>query len=203
MKLTEEQSEQIKAQLLKQVGKFPEDKQESLREKILSMSKKDLEEFVKQNQMLSQKEKQHCIFCSIISQKIPSFKIDEDEKNIAVLEIAPLTKAHTLVIPKKHSESEANKDYCINFAKKVSEKISKKFEPKQIKLNQTNISRHSLIEIIPLYKEEDAKKTERKKASEEELKKLQEELTEKPEPLKIKKIKEEKQEIPKLKPRMP
>lgn len=43
-----------------------------------------------------------CIFCKIVEGKIPSRKITETGKSLAFLDAFPLTKGHTLVIPKKH-----------------------------------------------------------------------------------------------------
>lgn len=43
-----------------------------------------------------------CIFCDIIEGKIPSYKIYEDEKTYAFLDIACDVYGHTLVIPKTH-----------------------------------------------------------------------------------------------------
>ncbi len=43
-----------------------------------------------------------CLFCKIIKGEIPCFKIYEDEKVIAFLDIHPKSNGHTLVIPKKH-----------------------------------------------------------------------------------------------------
>lgn len=43
-----------------------------------------------------------CIFCDIISKKIPCYKIYEDEDTLAFLDIAKDSYGHTLVIPKKH-----------------------------------------------------------------------------------------------------
>lgn len=43
-----------------------------------------------------------CIFCNIIKGKIPAQKIIETEKSLAFLDAFPLTKGHTLVIPKNH-----------------------------------------------------------------------------------------------------
>ena len=43
-----------------------------------------------------------CVFCKIVEGKIPSRKIIETEKSLAFLDAFPLTKGHTLVIPKKH-----------------------------------------------------------------------------------------------------
>ncbi|MFH2085442.1 MAG: HIT domain-containing protein [bacterium] len=45
-----------------------------------------------------------CIFCKIVAGEMPSYKIYEDEKYLAFLDIMPWTEGHTLVIPKKHVE---------------------------------------------------------------------------------------------------
>lgn len=45
-----------------------------------------------------------CIFCDIVEGKIPSYKVYEDEDVLAFLDISQVTKGHTLVIPKKHSD---------------------------------------------------------------------------------------------------
>jgi histidine triad (HIT) family protein len=46
-----------------------------------------------------------CIFCKIIKGEIPCSKIYEDKDVLAFLDIMPITKGHTLVVPKKHSEN--------------------------------------------------------------------------------------------------
>lgn len=43
-----------------------------------------------------------CLFCKIIKGEIPSFKVYEDKDTLAILDIAPVNKGHTLVIPKEH-----------------------------------------------------------------------------------------------------
>jgi len=43
-----------------------------------------------------------CIFCKIVAGEIPCYKIYEDERFLAFLDVLPLTDGHTLVIPKKH-----------------------------------------------------------------------------------------------------
>lgn len=47
-------------------------------------------------------EERNCIFCKIIRGEIPSTKVYEDENFLAFLDINPLGKGHTQVIPKKH-----------------------------------------------------------------------------------------------------
>jgi diadenosine tetraphosphate (Ap4A) HIT family hydrolase len=46
-----------------------------------------------------------CIFCKIVHGVIPSVKIWEDEEHIAILDINPTVEGMTLVIPKKHFDS--------------------------------------------------------------------------------------------------
>lgn len=46
-----------------------------------------------------------CLFCKIVKGDIPSTKIYEDKEFIAFLDIGPVNKGHTLVVPKKHSET--------------------------------------------------------------------------------------------------
>lgn len=43
-----------------------------------------------------------CIFCKIINNEIPSYKVYEDENFLAFLDISQTTKGHTLVVPKTH-----------------------------------------------------------------------------------------------------
>jgi histidine triad (HIT) family protein len=43
-----------------------------------------------------------CIFCDIITEKIPARKIMETEKSLAFLDAFPLAKGHTIIIPKNH-----------------------------------------------------------------------------------------------------
>ena len=43
-----------------------------------------------------------CIFCKIIAKELPVHKIYEDDEIMAFLDIHPVSRGHTLVIPKKH-----------------------------------------------------------------------------------------------------
>jgi len=44
----------------------------------------------------------NCIFCKIVKGDIPCYKIYENDKFLAFLDISEFTPGHTLVIPKKH-----------------------------------------------------------------------------------------------------
>ncbi len=45
----------------------------------------------------------HCIFCKILAGELPARIVDEDERTIAFMDIAPATRGHALVIPRAHS----------------------------------------------------------------------------------------------------
>lgn len=47
-------------------------------------------------------QKQNCIFCKIIKGEIPSKKLHEDSKCIAVLDINPANEGHVILLPKEH-----------------------------------------------------------------------------------------------------
>ncbi len=44
-----------------------------------------------------------CVFCAIVAGEAPALKIYEDDDNLAILDIRPFTRGHTLVIPKRHT----------------------------------------------------------------------------------------------------
>ena len=73
------------------------------------------------------------IFSKIIAGEIPSYKVAEDDQFIAFLDIQPLQKGHTLVVPKKEVdeffdlEDELMADMIL-FAKKVAAKIKANFD---------------------------------------------------------------------------
>jgi histidine triad (HIT) family protein len=44
-----------------------------------------------------------CVFCAIVAGEAPAHRIYEDDDYLAILDIRPFTRGHTLVIPKRHS----------------------------------------------------------------------------------------------------
>ncbi|MCW2971531.1 MAG: histidine triad protein [Solirubrobacterales bacterium] len=44
-----------------------------------------------------------CIFCRILTGDLPATVVDEDERTIAFMDIAPATRGHALVIPRVHA----------------------------------------------------------------------------------------------------
>ena len=70
-----------------------------------------------------------CIFCKIISRRIPSSIVYEDEYVVSFLDIMPANKGHCLVVPKKHCENileMEEKEICcmMEAVKKISKAVS-------------------------------------------------------------------------------
>jgi histidine triad (HIT) family protein len=63
-----------------------------MQEKLKNMSPEELKQFQMQN----------CIFCHIVSGKVASKKVYEDDKCIALLDINPANPGHVLLLPKEH-----------------------------------------------------------------------------------------------------
>ncbi|MBQ8423697.1 MAG: HIT family protein [Coprobacter sp.] len=101
------------------------------------------------------------IFSRIVAGEIPCYKIAEDEKYFAFLDINPLSKGHTLVIPK------AEGDYIFDmddeayvglqlFAKKVAHAIEKVVPCKRVGVAVMGLEvPHTHIHLIPINSESD------------------------------------------------
>lgn len=190
--LTKDQIAQIKQQIIEQIkSTFPENKKQQAVKKVNSMNSEELENFLKKNQILKGRQQiggTECIFCSIVDKKIPSFEIEETKDSLVVLELNPISKAHCLVIPKKHvsSEEEIPKP-TLALAKKIAKEIKTKFKPQDVKLFFQNLLGHEIINILPIYSDE-TPESGRKKADPKELQKLQKELKKKEKKKPIEKI---------------
>jgi histidine triad (HIT) family protein len=44
-----------------------------------------------------------CVFCAIVADAAPAIRIWEDDDYLAILDIRPFTRGHTLVLPKRHT----------------------------------------------------------------------------------------------------
>lgn len=96
------------------------------------------------------------IFSRIISGEIPCYKIAEDENYFAFLDINPLAKGHTLVIPKKEVDyifdvEDSLLGGMLVFAKKVAKAIEKTVVCKRIGITVIGLEvPHAHIHLIPL-----------------------------------------------------
>lgn len=127
-----------------------DEQRKELEEKIKNMSPGELKEF----------QQQQCIFCQIISGKVPSKKVYEDDKCFAVLDVNPAAIGHVLLLPKEHYAimpqiPDEIIGYLFSIAKHISQSMLKK-----LRVEGTNIfvanglaagqrAQHFMIHIIP------------------------------------------------------
>jgi len=196
--LPENQIPQIKQQLTSQLEQSNISNKEQIKESIKAMNAKQLEEFLNKNNLINSQQSsqdQQCIFCSIVSGDIESYKIDENKYSIAVLEINPISKAHMIIIPKQHlSSSEQIPQTVFSLAKKIAKKIKSKFKPKNIIISSSNLFGHEIINILPVY-ENETLDSKRHQAKPEELQELLKLLGKKPKTIKKQKIKKIKEKL--------
>ena len=102
------------------------------------------------------------IFTKIIKGEIPSYKVAEDDKNYAFLDINPLVKGHTLVIPRREVDYIFDMDddeiarYQV-FAKRVAKAVKAAFPCKKVAQVVLGLEvAHAHIHLIPLQSEQDA-----------------------------------------------
>lgn len=116
------------------------------------------------------------IFTRIIKGEIPSHKISENDHCYAFLDINPLQKGHTLVVPKREEDeffelSEAELKEMISFSKGVASAIKKAFPCNRVGMSVIGLEvPHAHIHLIPINAESDMNFTEPKlQLSQEEL----------------------------------
>ena len=101
------------------------------------------------------------IFSRIIAGEIPSYKIAEDERYYAFLDINPLTKGHTLVVPKQETDylfdlDDETLSGMICFAKRVAANIKANIACARIAVVVLGLEvPHAHIHLIPIQSEKD------------------------------------------------
>lgn len=123
------------------------------------------------------------IFSKIIAGEIPSYKIAENEKFFAFLDIFPLREGHVLVVPKTETDNlfDLPADYLgemLLFAQPIAKAIEKAFDCNRCGISVIGLEvPHAHIHLIPINSANDLNFTQGKlKASEENLKKVQEKI---------------------------
>lgn len=101
------------------------------------------------------------VFTKIVRGEIPSYKVAEDENYYAFLDIAPMAKGHTLVIPKRESDyifalGEEEYSGLWSFAKRVASALQKAVPCKRIGVAVLGMEvPHVHIHLVPLQSEAD------------------------------------------------
>ena len=101
-----------------------------------------------------------CIFCKIIKGEIPSKKVYEDDKVIAIMDVNPKVDGHTLVIPKKHVTDYtelSNEDVLdiFNVAKYLGPSIMNKLGARAltcgVNYGDSQVVKHVHLHLLPDY----------------------------------------------------
>lgn len=107
----------------------------------------------------------NCIFCKIANGEIPSKTIYEDEEFRAILDLGPVEKGHTLILPKNHHKDlfelpDETAAKVIVLAKKLAAQLKEKLDCDGFNILQNNAEAagqtvfHFHMHIIPRYKSE-------------------------------------------------
>ena len=126
------------------------------------------------------------IFTKIIKGEIPSYKIAEDDRCYAFLDINPLKEGHTLVVPKAEVDYifDLDDDYLADlfvFSKKISKAIREVVPCARIGIAVIGLEvPHAHIHLVPMDSMEDISfRNPKKKFSPEQFSKIAKEISEK------------------------
>lgn len=101
------------------------------------------------------------IFSKIIAGEIPSYKVAEDDRFYAFLDINPVAWGHTLVVPKQETDylfdiDDEQLGEMMVFAKKVARAIKESFECRKVGMAVLGLEvPHAHIHLVPLRNEGD------------------------------------------------
>jgi len=105
---------------------------------------------------------ENCIFCKIISGAIPSKTVYEDENYKAIMDVAPASKGHVIILPKNHAAnifeiSDEDVAGIMVVAKKVAAMLKEKLNCDGVNILQNNgeiagqTVFHLHVHVIPRY----------------------------------------------------
>lgn len=82
-----------------------------------------------------------CVFCAIVDGEAPAIRIYEDDDYLAILDIRPIVRGHTLVIPKKHTVdlTDTPADTVADLVR-IGQRIAKAARASELKADGNNIA---------------------------------------------------------------
>lgn len=123
------------------------------------------------------------IFSKIIAGEIPSYKIAENEKFFAFLDLFPLREGHVLVVPKKETDNlfDLPEDYLkeiLVFARPIAKAIESVFDCNRCGISVIGLEvPHAHLHLIPINSSNDLNFTQSKpKATDESLEKVRQKI---------------------------
>jgi histidine triad (HIT) family protein len=103
-----------------------------------------------------------CIFCKIVAGELPSTRIHEDDRAIAIMDISPATPGHVLVVPRAHAAdihdiSDEDVAHCAVVAKNIAARAIDRLGASGVTIVQSNGADawqtvfHYHVHVIPRY----------------------------------------------------
>jgi len=103
-----------------------------------------------------------CLFCRIVAGDVPSTKVHEDDRAIAIMDIYPATRGHALVVPRAHATdlrdiSDDDLAHCARVAKELAGKAIERLGADGVTVMQSNGPAawqtifHYHVHVIPRY----------------------------------------------------
>lgn len=205
MVLTDEQVKELKKQLSEQIKNLAPEQKSQAQAQIDSMSAEALEVMLNQQQAQGGES----IFRKIVSGEIPTVKVGENADAVAVLDINPISKGHTMIIPRTAvAEPKKIPKSAFKLAEELSKKLIDNLKAKSTKAETDVQFGEAVIHLIPIYDKELDKTSPREKAEQKELEEIKKSLEvvkvdKKPKKVKIGKKPRGRPKVWKLKRRIP
>lgn len=109
-----------------------------------------------------------CLFCRIVAGELPSARVHEDERSIAIMDIFPATRGHVLVIPREHADdihsaSDEDVAHCAQVAKRLAGRAMGALGADGVTIMQSNGGAawqtvfHYHVHVIPRYHDDPLK----------------------------------------------
>lgn len=123
------------------------------------------------------------IFTKIANGEIPSYKVAEDDKYYAFLDINPVARGHTLVIPKREEDyifdlTDEELSGLMLFAKKVARSLKENIDCKRVAVMVIGLEvPHAHIHLIPINNEDEVNLRNKLSISPDELQEIQKKIS--------------------------
>ena len=133
-----------------------------------------------------------CLFCKIVAGDVPCEKIGESKNFFAFLDISPINKGHTLIVPKSHCKDFSDFDESLSeewtvFIKEINEQVIVGVGAQGSNIGMNNGSAagqavfHQHTHIIPRFEDDELGSWPNKEMSADELKEVREQILKKKE----------------------
>jgi hypothetical protein len=207
--ISSEDIAEARRQLAEQVEKMLDGQQkESARQQLASMTDEAISAMVEQQRgglTDGVPRAQKSVFRMIVDGSIPSKKIVENNKAIAVVSIRPVSKGHVIIIPRDLAKDAKDiPSDAMVLAKEVAKKMMSKLKSKSTEIQTSSAFDETILNVIPVYNERVDVNSKTYEASGEELQEVYGLLRIVKKPKKeIIRAKKKKEEVLKLKRRVP